>query len=526
MDERGVGAMGNLSVRRSLLAVLAVFAAMMVLGGVLGVVALSRANAAAALQQEIASQVILVNDGYKDTTRTRSALTRAYAALKEAGDTATRDSALKSAQTTIDRAASETDAFRRAARFDGQDDALKQQLLDASERLASYLKAASQALRNGDTPAYVTINDKDIRTAGIDYSAAVEKFQKLAGGFAQVSAAGAARDYQWVLGLVLVGVSFSLVLIASTYFALRRIVIGPLHEAVNMLDRIAANDLTVEVPQAGANEIGQLFAAMSRMRSGLWQAVSVVRENCDAIHTAAREISAGNLDLSSRTEQQSASLEETAASMGELTSTVKRNAEHARTASDLAANAAQAAERGGDVVGRAVQTMSAVSTSSQKIADITGLIDSIAFQTNILALNAAVESARAGELGRGFAVVAGEVRSLAQRSAAAAQEIKTLIGTSVEDVKSGNALVTEAGRAMGEIVASVREVASIMTEITAATAEQSLGIEQVGQAVSQMDQVTQQNAALVEQSAAAASALEQQAQATATAVAAFRLSAR
>lgn len=251
-----------------------------------------------------------------------------------------------------------------------------------------------------------------------------------------------------------------------------------------------------------------------------------MRENCDAIHTAAREISAGNLDLSSRTEQQSASLEETAASMGELTSTVKRNAEHARTASDLAANAAQAAERGGDVVGRAVQTMSAVSTSSQKIADITGLIDSIAFQTNILALNAAVESARAGELGRGFAVVAGEVRSLAQRSAAAAQEIKTLIGTSVEDVKSGNALVTEAGRAMGEIVASVREVASIMTEITAATAEQSLGIEQVGQAVSQMDQVTQQNAALVEQSAAAASALEQQAQATATAVAAFRLSAR
>ncbi|PTB21127.1 methyl-accepting chemotaxis protein [Trinickia symbiotica] len=517
--------MRNWTVRGSLLAALVLFAAMMVIGGFVSVGALERANASATHERDMARQVILVNDGYKDTTRTRSALTRAYAALKENGDKITRDEALKSAQVTIDRAAEETEAFRRAASFEGLDDALKQQLLEASDRLAVHLKAAFQALQNDDTAAYVVINDRDIRNDGIAYSQAVEKFQKLSHALADDLAARSEREYRWVFAMVVAGVSLALAVIVATHFALRRIVIAPLRQAAAVLDRIAANDLTVDVPQAGANEIGQLFSAMRRMRQGLWQAVSGVRENCDAIHTAAREIAAGNLDLSSRTEQQSASLEETAASMEELTSTVKRNADNAREASGLASSAAEVAARGGDVVERAVKTMNAVSASSQKIADITGIIDSIAFQTNILALNAAVESARAGELGRGFAVVAGEVRSLAQRSAAAAQEIKTLIGASVEDVKNGNALVAEAGRTMGEIVAAVGEVATIMAEITSATAEQSIGIEQVGQAVSQMDQVTQQNAALVEQSAAAASALEQQASATAQAVAAFRLSA-
>ncbi|CAN7242384.1 methyl-accepting chemotaxis protein [Trinickia sp. LjRoot230] len=515
--------MRNWTVRRSLLAVLAVFAAMMVFGGVLGVLALERSNVSAQRQSEIARQVILINDGYKDTTRTRSALTRAYAALKERDDKTTCDAALKSAQTTIDRAARETDAFRQSGHFDGQDDALKQQLLDAADRLAAQLTLAFQALRNDNTAAYVEINDRDITAAGIAYSAAVEKFQTLAGTLAKASSAQAEQEYGWVVALVAVGLSFALTLVVATHFALRRIVIGPLQQASSVLDRIAANDLTVEVPAAGTNEIGQLFEAMRRMRQGLWQTVSEVRTNCDAIHTAAREIAAGNIDLSSRTEQQSASLQNTATNMEELTATVKRNAENAEQASDLATSAAQVAARGGQVVERAVQTMSAVSASSQKIADITGMIDSIAFQTNILALNAAVESARAGEAGRGFAVVASEVRSLAQRSAAAAHEIKTLIGASVEDVKSGNTLVIEAGQTMSELVTAVREVAAIMGEITSATAEQNIGIGQIGDAVSQMDQVTQQNAALVEESAAAASALEQQAQATARAVAAFRL---
>ena len=517
--------MRNWTVRHSLLAVLIVFAVMIILGGAVGVVTLDRSNNNARFQRQVARQVILANDGYKDTTRTRSALTRAYAALKENNDKATRDSALKSAQTTIDRAAEETEAFRHADRFDGQDDALKQQLLGASDQLASQLKAAFVALQNDDTAAYVTINDRDIRNAGIAYSAAVEKFQKLARTLADASAERGETEFKWVLGMVVVGVSFALVLIVATHFTLRRIVLRPLRQAVDVLDRIAANDLTVAVPEAGSNEIGQLFGAMRRMRHGLWQTVSDVRTNCDAIHTAAREIAAGNLDLSSRTEQQSASLQETAANMDQLTSTVKRNADSAQQASSLASSAAEVATRGGDVVARAVRTMNAVSESSQKIADITGMIDSIAFQTNILALNAAVESARAGEAGRGFAVVASEVRALAQRSAAAAQEIKTLIGTSVADVKNGNTLVVEAGQTMNEIVTAVSEVAGIMAEITAATAEQSVGIGQIGDAVSQMDQVTQQNAALVEESAAAASALEQQAQATASAVAAFRLAA-
>jgi len=312
-------------------------------------------------------------------------------------------------------------------------------------------------------------------------------------------------------------------LIVATHFALRKIVINPLQLASRLLDRIAGNDLTTSIPEGSKSEIGQLFMSMSRMQAGLAQTVSNVRVNCEAIHGGAREIAAGNLDLSSRTEEQSASLEETAASMEELTSTVKQNADNARQASTLAASAADVAQRGGDVVQRAVQTMTAITASSQKIAEITGMIDSIAFQTNILALNAAVESARAGEQGRGFAVVAGEVRTLAQRSASAAQEIKSLISASVDDVRHGNELVTQAGHTMTEIVGAVQGVATIMAEITSATVEQTSGIEQVGKAVSQMDQVTQQNAALVEEAAAAASALEHQAQSMTDAVSAFRL---
>ncbi|AXE92353.1 methyl-accepting chemotaxis protein [Paraburkholderia terricola] len=517
--------MRNLTIRHSLLAVLVVFAGMILFGGVVGVLTLGRSNDNARLLHEIASQEVLVNDAYKDTTRTRAALTRAYSALKERNDEQTRDSALKSAQTTLDRADRETKAFRAAALFPGQDEALKQQLLDSSTSLAALLNTAFDALRRGDTNAYVAINDKDITASGAAYSANVEKFQKLADALSTESAAQGDREYAWVVGMVVTGVALALALIVATHFALRGIVIRPLQQASALLDRIAGNDLTTSIPEGGKNEVGQLFNAMSRMQSGLARTVSNVRVNCEAIHGGAREIAAGNVDLSSRTEQQSASLEETAASMEELTSTVKQNADNARQASTLAANAADVAQRGGDVVQRAVQTMTAITASSHKIAEITGMINSIAFQTNILALNAAVESARAGEQGRGFAVVAGEVRTLAQRSANAAEEIKALIAASVDDIRSGNELVVQAGQTMNEIVGAVQGVATIMAEITSATVEQSAGIEQVGQAVSQMDQVTQQNAALVEQAAAAASALEQQAQSMTYAVSAFRLAA-
>ncbi|HZZ12827.1 MAG TPA: methyl-accepting chemotaxis protein [Paraburkholderia sp.] len=515
--------MRNVSVRTSLLAVFLIFAVMILLGGAVGIAALSRANENLDRIRQIATQEILVNDGYKDSTRSRAALTRAYSALKERNDEATRDSALKSARTTIDRAAIETEAFRNAAAFKGIDDALKQQLIDSSTKLAQTLKKVSDALRAGDTNAYAAINDREITANGAAYSASVEKFQSLADALSNDAIAQDDHEYSWVISLVVVGVCAALALIVASHFALKRIVTAPLSEATNLLDQIAANDLTARIPDASANEIGQLFAAMQRMQSGLSQTVANVRNSCEAIHGGAREIAAGNLDLSSRTEQQSAALEETAASMEQLTSTVKQNADNAQQASRQATDAAAVAEGGGSVVERAIQTMNTITHSSRKISEITGMIDSIAFQTNILALNAAVESARAGEQGRGFAVVANEVRSLSLRSADAAREIKALIGASVEDVANGSNLVTQAGESMKQIVNAVRNVATLMNEIKAATIEQSAGIEQVGQAVTQMDQVTQQNAALVEEAAAAASALEERAQSMTNAVSAFRL---
>ncbi|HDR9237498.1 methyl-accepting chemotaxis protein [Burkholderia vietnamiensis] len=515
--------MRNMTVRASLLVALTMFGVVIVIGGIAGVVSLRMANANAQRLHEIARQTILVNDAYKDSTRTRSALVRAYSALKERNDTATRDSALQSANRTLERSASETRAYRDASAFDGMDAELKRQLVASSDGLAALLARAADALRNNDTAAYVTINDRDVTRAGMVYSQNVEKLQTLANTLTEQALNDGNARYQWIVGFVVVGVGLALALVVVTHVALARIVTRPLGEAVAVLDRIASNDLTVRVPEAGRNEIGLLFAAMRRMLDGLSRTVSGVRDSCDAIHTAAREIAAGNLDLSSRTEQQSASLEETAASMEELTSTVRQNAANATEASALASGTADLARRGGDVVGRVVRTMQDISASALKIAEITNMIDSIAFQTNILALNAAVESARAGEQGRGFAVVAGEVRTLAQRSANAAREIKELIGASMNEVQNGNALAAEAGAAMEEIVGAVRNVATILVEMTSATSEQSAGIQQVGIAVSQMDQVTQQNAALVEQAAAAADALEHQAQSMKDAVAVFRL---
>ncbi|HEY9317248.1 MAG TPA: methyl-accepting chemotaxis protein, partial [Achromobacter sp.] len=296
-------------------------------------------------------------------------------------------------------------------------------------------------------------------------------------------------------------------------------------EAGHHFDRIAGGDLTARVDVRNTNEIGQLFAALKRMQESLTRTVSTVRRGVDEINVGSHEIAAGNTDLSSRTEQQAASLEETAASMEQLASTVKQNAENARQANQLAASASDVAERGGSAVAEVVNTMQGISTSSRKISEIVSVIDGIAFQTNILALNAAVEAARAGEQGKGFAVVAGEVRSLAQRSAQAAKEIKGLIEDSVTKVGAGSQQVERAGATMQEIVASVKRVTDIMGEISAASEEQSSGIDQVNRAVSQMDEVTQQNAALVEEAAAAAGSLQEQSQRLAEAVAVFKINA-
>ncbi|CAC9686115.1 methyl-accepting chemotaxis protein [Delftia tsuruhatensis] len=323
----------------------------------------------------------------------------------------------------------------------------------------------------------------------------------------------------WVIALLVGAVALGL----GLALLIARSVARPLQQAVELAQAVAAGDLSSRIQAHGKDETGQLLQALQHMNESLQRIVGQVRQGTDSIATASGQIASGNQDLSARTEEQASSLEETAASMEELTSTVKQNGANAQQANQLAAAASQVAVRGGSAVAQVVQTMSAINDASRKIVDIIGVIDSIAFQTNILALNAAVEAARAGDQGRGFAVVASEVRTLAQRSAAAAKEIKQLIDDSVGKVEEGSAQVDAAGKTMDEIVSSVRRVTDIMGEISAASHEQTAGIEQVNQAVTQMDQMTQQNAALVEESAAATEALQAQAKALAEVVSVFKL---
>jgi len=315
----------------------------------------------------------------------------------------------------------------------------------------------------------------------------------------------------------------ALVLAAGFAWRLTRSIVRPIDQAKGIAASIAAGDLTRVIEVQGHDEAAELLESLRSMQQSLGTLVSQVRTSSDGIHTASSEIATGSVDLSGRTEQAASNLQEAASSMEQLTSTVKQSADAARQANQLAATAADVAQRGGAVVAQVVTTMEQINTSSQQIGNIISVIDGIAFQTNILALNAAVEAARAGEQGRGFAVVAGEVRSLAQRSAEAAKEIKSLIGTSVDKVEAGSKLVADAGHTMGEIVASVQRVSAIIGEITSASSEQSDGIGQVSTAVTQLDQMTQQNAALVEESSAAAESLRDQAQRLADLVGTFKL---
>ncbi|MCC7598247.1 methyl-accepting chemotaxis protein [Janthinobacterium sp. FW305-129] len=335
----------------------------------------------------------------------------------------------------------------------------------------------------------------------------------------QTAMSGTMAAYSVTVGVLLVSVMVSLLCLFLVYRHIKR----SLDQAIATAQLIAGGDLSIDAVIERADEIGVLLHAMNTINANLTGLIGDIRSSTGEMSVATHEIALGNADLSARTEAQASSLEETASSMETLTATVRQNASNAGEANQLAATASAVAVQGGAVVAQVVSTMGAIKESSSQIADIIGVIDGIAFQTNILALNAAVEAARAGEQGRGFAVVAGEVRSLAHRSAAAAQEIKTLIGASVERVDAGSKLVDEAGRTMALVVESIQKVAAIMSEITSASHEQSAGISEVNQAVTQMDNITQQNAALVEQAAAAAESLQEQAQALITAVAIFRL---
>jgi methyl-accepting chemotaxis protein len=371
----------------------------------------------------------------------------------------------------------------------------------------------------------ISILMKDAQPAQAAWLLALGELAQLEDGLSKKAAAEAQADYA-VGRNVMLGASLAELVVGSaaalvlTRGILRQLGGEPAY-ATEVVGRIAGGDLSVPV-EVKAGDTTSLLAAMKRMQAALVDVVENIRSGSDSIATGSGQIATGNADLSQRTEEQASNLQQTAASMEQLNSTVRNNADVARQANLLASSASEVAGKGGEVVGKVVHTMEEISAASKRIADIIGVIDGIAFQTNILALNAAVEAARAGEQGRGFAVVAGEVRTLASRSAEAAKEIKTLIGASVEKVENGTGLVAEAGRTMDDIVAQVRRVNDLIAEISAATVEQTSGIGQINDAVTQLDQVTQQNAALVEESAAAADSLRTQADLLVQAVATFR----
>jgi methyl-accepting chemotaxis protein len=389
-----------------------------------------------------------------------------------------------------------------------------------------YVKGQLELLRlieSGDDAGARTFLAKEMRPTLVAYKEANSGQIQVQRQLSQEKADAAQATYAQTRILMIVLGLVTLVIACALAWWITVSILRPLRKALTVADAVAGGDLTSKVEVTSKCEVGQLLQSLKTMNDNLVSTVTTVRTGTDAIATASSQVSAGNQDLSSRTEQQASSLEETASSMEELTSTVKQNADNARQANTLAETATGIAARGGQVIEDVVKTMAQIHEASGKVVDIIGVIDGIAFQTNILALNAAVEAARAGEQGRGFAVVAGEVRNLAQRSAAAAKEIKGLIGDSSEKVETGSRLVKDAGATMEEIVGSVRRVTDILNEISSASQEQSAGIGQVNDAVAQMDTVTQQNAALVEEAAAASQAMQEQAQRLLQAVAVFKV---
>lgn len=397
--------------------------------------------------------------------------------------------------------------------------------LDAAQALVKPYEAAVEAVVKGASVDLET-GLRALPALQASFTALEEKMATLSDTIeanGQTLNAQAKARVDQTLYAIVMALALATSAMAAAALWLSRRMTRPMAHAVSVADRLAQGDLSVRIEPAGNDETEQLLVSMERMQTSFAAIVREVKSNAERVACASTEIATGNLDLSIRTEQQASVLQQTAASMEELSTTVRQNADHSRKANALAQDASGVAVRGGEVVQQVVCTMKGIDEASKKIADIIGVIDSIAFQTNILALNAAVEAARAGEQGRGFAVVAGEVRGLAQRSASAAKEIKTLIHASAEQVNHGTTLADQAGETMTQVVESIRHVSSIVAGINAASAEQSSGVERVGAAVVQMDQTTQQNAALVEESAAAAEALKQQSQSLVQAVAVFRL---
>ncbi len=430
---------------------------------------------------------------------------------------------IAAAETRIKQSQDGFNAYMSRAVKTPADDALDNEL---NARYTAYINGLQPMLKfakNGMFEAIINHENEQAKQLDAAYNHVLLKAIELRTERARLLSEQAYQRTRLGMMFMIGAFTLALVLTLMTFMVLRRTVIQPLQQSASRIERIAAGDLTMADEPTGRSEIGRLSHHLQQMQHALQQTVGAVRQGAEEIYRGTSEITAGNTDLSSRTEQQAAAIEQTAASMEQLTATVKQNADNAHHASKLAEDASGKASRGGQMVSGVVQTMGNISTSSKKISEITAVINSIAFQTNILALNAAVEAARAGEQGRGFAVVASEVRTLASRSAQAAKEIEGLIGASVSLIEQGSEEVIAAGSTMNEIVDAVKRVTDIMLDIAAASDEQSRGIVQVSQAISEMDRVTQQNASLVEEASAVAASLEEQAARLTQAVDAFRL---
>ncbi len=498
------------------------FAVILAISVAMSVMSIWRLQVAADTTRKMMQQPLAKERMVSDWTRNIYAAVRRTTAIAKSSDT-TLGQFFSADQKEASKSSSELKAAVEPLLTSEKEQALYKKITATRERYNHARDTVIKLKGTGDSDQAATIFEQQYLPASVEYQQLMQELLTLQRSeidhLASEIDAMSARSANILMALAAV-----LVLVGTVYaWRLTVGIVAPLKDAVGAAHRVASGDLTAPIHASGNDEISQLLAALNDMRNALQGVVGGIRASTDTITTASHEIASGNADLSARTELQATSLESTARAMNDLTATVRKNADNAGEANRLAVSASGSAGKGGEVVAEVVNNMSAIKASSDKIVDIISVIDGIAFQTNILALNAAVEAARAGEQGRGFAVVASEVRTLAQRSAAAAKEIKELISGSVEQVEAGNRLVGEAGKTMAEIVGEVRQLAALMQEITEAGMAQSQGIEQVNRSVGEMEQMTQQNAALVEQAAAAAASMKDQADVLAQTVSVFKL---